>query len=279
MKSGRLFGLLNRSLATIALLVMLSVQASAAESGKNAVTISPAVQEQLQKASPEDRKELEAAINAGNKYIPYHFDGSAYIDDVTYWNRNIRPLVDRDGLKWFQSLDMQGPQEIIVDGMPSFIVDGKPLSNSAGLVVVCPQVNLISIAVGDEHYKLGWKEPYSTPLNFTNDSFELKYRAKVVGAAANTTATDAFFVPVKKDEFITTLISLDKNLKVSRVLNSYKAETMTPKLAIFGFSVYINGVGVQDSTASDKIRLKQLIQKIKVEEASVCANTEANDKQ
>lgn len=44
-------------------------------------SIAPTVQEQLNKASPEERKSLDSAIHTGNLFIPQHFSANAYASD------------------------------------------------------------------------------------------------------------------------------------------------------------------------------------------------------
>ncbi len=143
--------------------------------------------------------------------------------------------------------------------------------------MVCPQVELISVAVADEHYDIGWEPWY--PVNFADDSFELKYRAKVIGAWDDTGQPPTYFLPAKKDTFVTVLISLDKKLKISRILSEYYPTALTPKTTIDSITPYISGVWSHNATAADKARLKQVIQKIKEEEARVCASATVTTKQ
>lgn len=93
-------------------MLLTTAQAYASEDDAIAVTISPAVQEQIQNANSDERKKIEAAIIAGNKFVPHHFDGSAYLSEmastqeVKLWQNNIRPLVDRDFSQWYSSSDI-----------------------------------------------------------------------------------------------------------------------------------------------------------------------------
>ena len=131
------------------LMLLTTAQASASEDDAITVTISPAVQEKIQKANSDERKKIEAAINAGNKFVPHHFDGSAYLsemastEEVKLWQKNIRPLVDRDFSQWYSSSDiaLASIQNLKIKGL---------------LVAVCPQIMFISISVPDKNFDVGW---------------------------------------------------------------------------------------------------------------------------
>lgn len=271
---GSYFELLKRSLASIAMLGVLTTQTYAAEKKETTVTISPVVLEQIQKASPDDRKKMEVVINTGNKFIPYHFDGSAYANgdngndqELKYWLKHIRPMVNRDVKEWYNDtyISSASALDLEIKGQHAF------------LVAVCPQIELISIAAADEHFDVGWKTWY--PMDFKDDSFVLKYQVKIIGT------WDVFMgVPPKKflsddkDEFETVLVSLDKSNKISQVASQYAVTAWSTKSNIELLTLYISGVWASSTTADTRARLKQLIQKLTAEEAKVCNGTQVTPK-
>lgn len=258
-------------LKSFAMFGLLMTQAYAAEMEMTTVTISPAVQEQIQKSSPNERKKIEAATSSGNKFIPHHFDGTAYENgdaggkqELKKWQQNIRPLVDRDVGHWytFSEIQSESVELLKMDGLP----EDHPY---AGDVAVCPQIELVSISVPDEHFDVGWKRSDYT-INFVEDSFELIYRAKVIGAWSGLTAAQLTFIPSKRNEWGSVLIGLNKSYKISRVMSEYALDAAVPIRHVDIISRSINGVWANTSSANDKIRLKQLLQKMKNAEDMVC---------
>lgn len=246
--------------------------AIAAPAEKITVTISPSVQEQIQKASPNERKKMGAAISLGNKYIPHHFDGSAYDagdgddkQELKYWLKNIRPLINRDIPKWYSNTDIS---QITVESLK---IVGLPKDVSASTVAVCPQIELVLIAPADEPFDVIWKTYY--PVSFVNDSYVLKYRAKIIGTLNLSKQPPTEFFQDKENNFVSALISIDKENKVNQVVPQYQITTSSAKRYVEILTRYISGVWSHNATAIDKIRMKQLIHKLKEDEARVCAST------
>lgn len=101
-------------------------------------SIAPAVQEQLNKANPEERKSLEAAIHTGNLFIPQLFSGNAY-DIATInedWTNEVAPLITATMEKWDQQYTDSGVNT-------KSIKIGK--SDVYTTRLTCPQVSLILI--------------------------------------------------------------------------------------------------------------------------------------
>lgn len=233
---------------------------------KFTVTISPAVQEQIQKANPAERKKMEAAISVGNKFIPHHFDLTAYArndeQEEKIWKKNIRPLVNRDSVDWYN------PGEVFSDGAPGLEINGKKVT----FEVVCPVPELISANAVDDH-------------------FELKYHTKIIGMWKTNSmmATEGDIVQDEKEEFDEALISLDKSNRISQVASKYAVLPSIPKQCIDGFEGYIkrprrglvdspSGVILesQGSVNANIIRYKQYIELIKNEEAAACKGASSN---
>ena len=112
-----------------------------------------------------------------------------------------------------------------------------------------------------------------TPVPFEDDSFELKYQAKVIGALDESNQPPKDFKPDDKDEYVRVLIGLNKGNKVSRVISEYDVFAISTGRLIEILTRYISGGWSGNVTATDKTRLEQLIQKIKDEETSVCGST------
>jgi hypothetical protein len=245
---------------------------SAAESQTDVVSstsiiIAPVVREHLHKLSSGERKRQEEAVRVGNSYVPYHYDGIPYRDTFTQsekvlWKNKIRPLIDRDLRAWYSFSDIEGVQDIKIDGIPN----GK----SPGLLVVCPQIELMSVTPASEHYDIGWKT--ILPLSFSEDSFELQYRTKIIGALDDSGISPYFkyFLPINNDEYAIVLISLNKDLKVSRVLNKYIPMTLTSDASIALVESFVTGVMSHDLPSAEKNRLKSLIMKIRNVESKTC---------
>ena len=274
----RAFDLLKQSLVSIAMVGLLATQAYADEKDVVSVTISPAVQAQLNKASPDERKKMEAAISVANKFVPHHFDGSAYDvgdsgneQELKYWLKNVRPLVNRDVTKWYTDMDIsQSTAE-------SLKIDGLPNGLSASTVAVCPQIELISITPADEHYDVIWKTYY--PVSFVNDSFVLKYRAKIIGSLNLLRQPPTEFLLDKNNNFVAVIIGLDKGNKVNQVVAQYGVTTWSAKRYIDILTLYISGVWADNATAAEKVVLKHLLPKIKDAEARVCGSAAVITKQ
>lgn len=107
-------------------------------------SITPAVQEQLNKASPEDRKSLEAAIRTGNLFIPQYFSGNVYDSDPENkdWEKEVEPLISLDREEWEQQY------RHLLKMNTKDISSGKNHAYSYRLT--CPQVALISVQQDDD---------------------------------------------------------------------------------------------------------------------------------
>lgn len=258
--------------------VLLSAEDACALDQEIIVTISPAFQEQMQKSSPGERKRMRAAIKAGNKFIPQHLDGAAYDqpqaeDKQAYkkWMKNIRPLINKDMKDWYTDTEVQANSASTVE------INGQKTNHLA----VCPQAELVSINVADEHFDAGWKTYY--PLKFTDDSFVLKYRTKVSGVwiySGNSGRDLEDFLSDKNNDFEDVLISLDKNNKISQVIPQYDAQAWISKRIVDIMKQQIRHPFVfMDETQADRdartIKYKKLIQKVASEEAMVCEGAQA----
>ena len=265
-------------LAVVGGMLLLVATAQGAEEKKIKITISPAVQEQMQMLNPSDRKKIEAAIQAGNRFIPYHFNGQAYDmgsdgneRELKYWLKNIRPLVNRDVTEWYSDIDLSQA----VDA--SLKIDGLPNELSASTVAVCPQIELISITVADEHYDVGWKIYY--PVNFSDDSFVLKYQVRSVGTLNLLRQPPTEFFLDKKNNFVAAIISLDKERKVNKVIAQYGVSTWSMRHYTDILKRYINGTWSENVTVDEKNKLKQLVRQMNDEEIRVCARETVSTKQ
>lgn len=116
-----------------------------------AVTISADVQQQLKKLSPNERKRVESAIAAGNRFIPFYLDGSYYLIVDEQWVRKIRPLVNKNAEAWYAMLNNNA------SGVELEISKRE----ATNLISICPQVELIQI-------------------EFLQNLVALKYRSRVV---------------------------------------------------------------------------------------------------
>lgn len=247
--------LLKRSLASVAMFGLLATQTYASDKEVVAVTISPAVQEQIQKANPDEQKKIGQVINMGNKFIPHHFDGSAYArnddQETEKWKRNIRPLINRDNADWYT------PGGVFNNQTPTIEINGQKTSE----VVVCPQAELISVNTFEDHY-------------------ELNYRSKIIGKwkTNSTTFTEADILLDEKEEFDEVLIKLDKSNKVSQVSSKFAALVSIPKNGIELFKAYVNRPELIDTQLQGGIndeltKYKHYIVLIENEEAISCKGT------
>lgn len=108
-------------------------------------SIAPAVQEQLNKASPEERKKLEAAIHTGNLFIPQHFSGNAYASDPENkdWEVEVEPLIELDREQWTQQSDrMMNVRKIQIGNIFSKLFEKKEAYTTR---LVCSRIALISV--------------------------------------------------------------------------------------------------------------------------------------
>lgn len=263
-----LLGLLKRCLISIAMLGMLTIQAIAAEKGAFKVSISPAVQEQIQKVSPNERKKLEAAISAGNKFIPYHYDGRAYAvgdsgikEEWIFWLKNIRPLISKDLSEWYiKALSIPSSHQMLIDGNPD-----KPAPT---WLSVCPKIELVSIIAAEGHLNGVWKEWY--PKDFYKEDFLFEYRAKIIGDMEDLGVVPRFFQAANNDAFETVLVSLDKNNKVSQVASHEARRTGTAESQIGILTLYISGVWSGLTPTDSRAQLERMIQDIKSQKNKIC---------
>ncbi len=67
-------------------------------------SISPEVQDQLKNAAPEERKNLEHAINTGNLFIPQYFSYNAFDADPENkdWEEEAATLIALNREEWMQ---------------------------------------------------------------------------------------------------------------------------------------------------------------------------------
>jgi len=238
------------------------------------VSISPTVQEQIKKASPDERKKMEAAISTGNKFIPHHFDGSAYErndhQEEKIWQKNIRPLVtplaNKGDDDWYFEVD------VFADAAPKLEINRVQVV----FEVVCPVPELIS-------------------ANAVGDHVELSYQTKIIGmwkTSSKEHLTQGDILPDEKEEFDEVLITVDKSNRVSRVASKYAVLPTIPKTGIDIFESYVkwppraifqgpNGADQEsESEAKAKIpQYKKFIELIKSEEAAACKGTSAKYKQ
>lgn len=265
-----ILGFLKRCLAPIALLGMLATQTIAAEMEVFKVSLSPAVQEQILKVSPGERRKLEAAISAGNKFIPYHFDGRAYEfgdsgfkSEKIFWIKNIRPLINMDVAEWMNYARTQ----VLVPYSPSQLP--TYWSGGGGTMSVCPKIKLISLVAPPNNFNSGWKDWY--PKSFAKSSFVLEYQAKIIGVlgSRNHVFTDSF-LPSENDEYETVLVSMNENYKVEHIASHYSDATFPSEHQIWILIQQLSGKWPGATTADDKARLKQVIQQIKSQKNKVC---------
>lgn len=263
-------GLLKRGLAASALLGVLTTQAVATDKEIFKVSISPAVQEQIQKANPDERRKFEAAISAGSKFIPYHFDGRAYEfgnsgfkNEKTFWLKNIRPLINMEVAEWMNYARTQVLAPYSATELPTY------WSGGGGVMSVCPKIRLISLISPVNNFNVGWKDWY--PKNFAKSSFVFEYQAKVIGvlSSRNHAATD-FFMPSENDEYETVLVSMNENYKVDQIASHYSDATFPSERQIWILTQQLSGKWPGATTADDKARLKQIIQQIKSQKNKLC---------
>ncbi len=102
------------------------------------INIAPAVQEQLNKASPDERANLEAAIYKGELFIPLHFSGKAYdtTPENSEWQEETAPLVALDRNEW------EHQYELLEIRLKKLQINNEIVFTAR---LVCPQVSLIGL--------------------------------------------------------------------------------------------------------------------------------------
>src|SRR5271169_6757270 len=109
------------------------------------VNVAPAVQQQLDKATREDRKKFEAAIYTGNLFVPQHFSGNAYDSDPENkdWETEVLPLISLDHEQWEEQYQGMFVTKTIQVGDVLSNLFAKKQAQTIRLV--CPHITLISI--------------------------------------------------------------------------------------------------------------------------------------
>jgi len=235
-------------------------QPAIAGSGSNnevpmTVTVASNILEQISKLPAAEKKQVEEAVKVGNKFIPQHFDESAYSfgndgNEQGYkrWLKNTRPLISMNVKDWANSqADMAEDPQL---SLPLEINGQKAITIS-----VCPQIELSAI-------------------NITNEGFTLTYRSKIIGMW--TQIND--FIKDQKDEFEGINVSMNRKNKVSHVVSQYLVVAPVSKAMIDMISWKVKNVRVsigetQEEVNARTIRYKQAIKNAREAEASVCGNT------
>ena len=247
-------------LAVVGGVVFLVASAQGAEKERITVTISPVVQEQMQKMSPRERKKVEAAVRAGNRFIPFYFDGSAndltFEDSIKAWRKNIRPLVNKDFIKWGEMLSEKQ------SGVELEIAE-RELSSDA---FVCPQIEL-------------------TGFQISPKIIDLNYRAKVAGIIKFKRGSAHYMEKLilnQQLDFQEALIGVDINNKIDYVAEKYLGLFVTPDFYVEGFNTSIEFAKHRFNATNqvEQMRIKEEIQhyqesimQIKEQEKAVCKTT------
>lgn len=258
---------LKSGLASLVLFGTVVPMASATEKDVFNVSVSRAVQNDIQNVSTDERKKLETAVKIGNKFVPYHFDGRAHDvnlpEDWKFWLKNIRPLTNKDVDDWhITEMFPPSTRDLTVEEFPR---------GPGNIASVCPQIELVSITAVDKRSAASWKIWY--PKSFAEDSFVLEYRAKIIGVLDGVAGPPRYFIPIRSNAFETVLISLDKNNKVSQIASDNADWTWTAERQMRSLTQRISGISADSTTADDKARLKQMIQQIRLEKMKVCTDT------
>jgi hypothetical protein len=270
----------NPLLGAMLLFSQMSVADSASASDNNVpitVTMTSSAKEQVRRLSASEKKRFKEAIKMANRFIPHHFDGSAYDngdaggeEELKKWQRNIRPLVDRDVHHWYTlAIEEEAVEQLKMDGLPGH--------SYAGDVAVCPQIELVSITVPNEQFHVPWRRSSET-INFVEDDIELIYRVKVIGAWPGLGPDTLIFVPDKGDQWVSVLVGLDRNNRVHRIIHEYALTVGVPKRWVDVVSRYTNGVWAESSTTADKIRLRRMLEDMKGAESKVCVKASLTER-
>ena len=103
-------------------------------------SVSPEIQEQLNKATPEERKSLEAAMHTGSLFVQQHFDGNAYdtSSENQDWFNEVAPLITLNIDSWAEQYGDFSDESIKI-GTTDFLATR----------LTCPEVSLISVQQDD----------------------------------------------------------------------------------------------------------------------------------
>jgi hypothetical protein len=214
-------------------------------------SVAPAVQEQLNKASPEERKSLEAAIHTGNLFIPQYFSYNAFDSDPENvdWEKETRPLISLDREEWEQQYDQMGIIQTWGGRLPKDV--------DATINLTCPQIELISIK----------QDGYTSSL---------VYRSTSVGTLISFTSSLYEFVLENAGDIYDVQISLNqKNELVGEVIPKDKRLTWSYTKSIAFMKRYLGDHGVAAFTTkqheNEMIRTyKSSIEKIEKSAAKYC---------
>jgi len=248
-------------LATLSLEITIPINSVLAEIADEGVTIAPSVRAKLQTASKHDRNKMDAAINAGNKFIPYHFDGSAYdfgdsgfMEEKKFWAKNVRPLINKNVGEWFNNVPVH------VD-TPHSKVQWYSEWGGGGLLLVCPTSQLISVVIVNKNFTDGWKQWY--PEIFISDSVVLEYQAKIIGESISKGNDSPTFKSNEGNERETVLIGLEENGKINHVATHYADRTwLADRYIELMLRLYVNNKFSSNISGDQQARIKLLIQNI-----------------
>ena len=135
------------------------------------VSTASEVQEMLNKASPEKRKSLEAAIHTGNLFIPQLFSGNAYdtSSENEDWTNETEPLINLDRKEWEEQKAMH-IRTIQLGNMFSSLFEKKVAYTTR---LTCPHFSLISIQQNTENTTLLYRtSSVGTLVNYQGDLFD-----------------------------------------------------------------------------------------------------------
>lgn len=214
-------------------------------------SIAPAVQEQLNKASPEERKSLEAAIYTGNLFIPQHLSYNAYdtASENQDWFDEVAPLVILDMKEWEQQYGKSGIRTKIIKLGKDDVYTYR---------LTCPQVTLSSVQQNDQ-------------------ITSLLYRATSIGTLMYFQSHDLYDFNLEgAGETYEVRIDLDKDsAQVNEVIPKDKWQTESYTRTIAYMERFLGDHGVVNISTKEReaelVRTyKSTIQKIKRSAAKYC---------
>jgi hypothetical protein len=222
------------------------------------VSVSDVVQEQINSASPSKRKKLEAAVRAGNKFIPYHFDGSAHEAEEPegwkFWQQKILPLINKNARQWLGDGQDANLKKLEIDGR----ADG-PTAMGA-IVAVCPNIKLVAVSTAENRNTTSWY-----PRDFSEASYVLEYEVGIIGIFNGWTDPPQF-TPNRDGTYETVLVSVDKNNKISQLAYQYVTWT---KPAEFFHKIML-GMYADSPTPESKAPWKMMLEQLKTSILKVC---------
>lgn len=165
------------------IVVIITINDAIADTPIDGFTVSPNVQDEINKFNPDEVKNVEKAMGIGNRFMQLHFDGNAYQFNPDYasWSTAIEleDILEMSAEQWARDTkNWGGGREKINEGM----------SGKSGWLV-CPNIELYRVDRTEKGFSIfyrtkfvgfmNFKASIGQPESFSNKRSGLSYKVRL----------------------------------------------------------------------------------------------------